>query len=169
MYIELCIHCVFFSATHSCQPLLGVNLFAGGTGILNSDQHMWQWKKEAMLCKIHTRDFISHFRWDFLAYCTRPVNVHLAMTCVGCLFNSFWIFLLSLKQQNLMKIMFSCIHFPIWPYPPKIMIFKNFKLVNCTGWQVWQLNCWNFKLLSSDADLWHSPHLLAVCFIYATN
>ena len=99
----------------------------------------WQWKEEAMLCEIHMRNFKSHFWWDFLACCTRPVSVHLAMACVGCSFNSFWIFLLSLKQQqNLMKIMFSCIHFPIilWPHPPKIMIFKNFILVNCMGWQV---------------------------------
>ena len=29
----------------------------------------------------------------------------------------FWIFFLSLKQQNLMKILFSCIHFPVRPYP----------------------------------------------------
>jgi len=36
-----------------------------------------------------------------------------------------------------MKIMLSCIHFPIWPYPPKIMIFQNyFRPVNCMGWQV---------------------------------
>ena len=33
----------------------------------------------------------------------------------------FFNLLLSLKQQNLMKIMFSCIPFPVWPYPPKIM------------------------------------------------
>ena len=53
-------------------------------------------------------------------------------------FDSFSIFLLSLKQQqNLMKIMFSCIHFPIWPYPPQIMIKKIIiVLVNCMGWQV---------------------------------
>ena len=46
--------------------------------------------------------------------------MHLAMASVSCSFNSFSIFLLRLKQQqNLMKIMFSCIHFPIWPYPPQ--------------------------------------------------
>ena len=34
--------------------------------------------------------------------------MHLVMVCVGCSFNSFSIFLLSLnQQQNLMKIMFS--------------------------------------------------------------
>ena len=82
-------------------------------------------------------DFKSHFRQDFLAYCTRPVSVHLVMTCVGCSFNSFSVFLLSLKQrQNLMKIMFSCIHFPVWPYPPKIMeknVFYTGKLYGLTG------------------------------------
>ena len=102
----------------------GPLFFAGGSGFLNSNQHVWQWKEEAMLCEIHMHDFKSHFQFqqDFLAYCTRPVSVHLVMACVSCLFDSFSIFLLSLKQQqNLMKIMFSCIHFPIWPYPPKIM------------------------------------------------
>ena len=37
------------------------------------------------------------------------------MAYVGCSFDSFSIFLLSLKQQqNLMKILFSCIHFEVW-------------------------------------------------------
>ena len=82
-------------------------------------------------------DFKSHFWQDFLAYCPRPVSVHLVMVCVGCSFNSFSVFLLSLKQQqNLMKIMFSCIHFPVWPYPPKIMKKMYFIQVNCMGWQV---------------------------------
>ena len=68
----VCVHC--------CQPHLGVNLspefmnlyfpyagrglfffFAGGSDILNSDWHMWQWKEDAMLCEIHMRDFKSHF------------------------------------------------------------------------------------------------------------
>ena len=126
---------------YSCQPLLGVksspefvNLyfpyagqglflfcFAGGSSILISNQHMWQQKEEAM-CKIHISDFKSHFQQDFLAYCTRPVSVHLAMACAGCSFNSFSVFLFSLKQQqNLMKIMFSCIPFPIWPDHHKIL------------------------------------------------
>ena len=59
------------------------------------------------------------------------------MAYVGYSFNSFSVFLLSLKRQrNLMKMMFSCIHFPIWPYPPKIMKKLYFILVNCMGWQV---------------------------------
>ena len=35
-----------------------------------------------------------------------------------------------------MKIMFWCIHFPVWPYPPKIMIKKKKytgKLYGLTG------------------------------------
>ena len=63
---------------HSCQPLSGVNLspesanlyfpqagwclsfFAGGSGILNSNWHVWQWKEEAM-CEIPMCNFKSHF------------------------------------------------------------------------------------------------------------
>ena len=83
-------------------------------------------------------DFKSHFQQDFLAYCTRPVSVHLAIACVSCSFDSFSIFLLSLKQQqNLVKIMLPCIHFPVWPYPPQIMrknpVFYTGKLYGLTG------------------------------------
>ena len=114
--------------------------FAGGSSILNSNQNMQQWKEEAMLCaiEIHIRDFKSHFWQDFLAYCTRQVGVRLAMVCVGSSFKSFSIFSLSLKhQQNHMKIRFFGIRFPVWPYPPKIMIFKLLfdtgKLYRLTG------------------------------------
>ena len=106
-----------------------------------------------MLCKIHMRDFKSHFRQDFLAYCTRPVSVHLAMACIGCSFNSFSVFLLSLKQQqNLMKIMFSCIHFPIWPYPPKILkkLFYTGKLYGWSGKTTTLTTAWSPTSCSSD-------------------
>ena len=59
-----------------------------------------------------------------------------------------------------MKIIFSCIHFPIWPYPPKIMIFKNsFRPVNSMGWQVcilskFQMRSFFFFLLSYHL-CWH--------------
>ena len=46
--------------------------FGGGSGILNSNQHVWQWKEEAM-CEIHMHDFKSHFQQDFLAYCSQYV------------------------------------------------------------------------------------------------
>ena len=89
---------------------------------------------------------ITQFQWDFLACCTRSVSVHLMMACVGCSFDTFSVFLLSLKQQqNLMKIMFSCIHFPVWSYPPKIMKKFNFILVNCMGWQVWNHSMHTWK------------------------
>ena len=32
--------------------------------------------------------------------------------------------------------MFSCIHFPVWLYPPRIMKNLYFILVKCMGWQV---------------------------------
>ena len=89
-----------------------------------------------MSCKIRRCNFKPHFQRDFLACCTKPVSVHLVMACVSCSLNSFSVFLLSLKQQqNLTKIMFSCIHFPAWPYPPKIMGKKEeyFKLFGLTG------------------------------------
>ena len=94
-------------------------------------------------------DFKSHFRRDFLAYCTRPVSVHLAMACVGCPFVCFSVFLISLKkQQNLMKIMFSCIRFPVWPYPPQNNDFLKFytsklyefgygELLSAVMWLLW--------------------------------
>ena len=53
-----------------------------------------------MLCKIHMHDFKSRFQQSFLAYCTRPVSVHLVMASVGCSFNSFSVFFLGLKQQQ---------------------------------------------------------------------
>ena len=128
--------------------------FTGGGDILNSNRHMWQWKEDAMLCEIHMRDFKSNSWQDFLAYCTRPVSVYLVMVYVGCLFNSFSVFLLSLKrQQNLMKILFSCIHFPIWPYPPKIMREKKYFIpVNCMCWQV--CNSVGDLANSSSASCW---------------
>ena len=42
--------------------------FAGGSGILNSNRHVWQCKEEAMLCEIGTHNFKFHFRQDFIAY-----------------------------------------------------------------------------------------------------
>ena len=93
-------------------------------------------------------DFKSHFWQDFLAYCTRPIHVHLAMPCITYSFDSFSIFLLSLKQQNLTKITVSCIRFPIWPYIEKKKWFLYFILVNCMGWQVW--NIYMFALVRQD-------------------
>ena len=43
----------------------------------------------------------SHFWRDFFAYYTRPVNVHLAMVWVGCLFSNFSVFLLCFTQHKI--------------------------------------------------------------------
>ena len=82
------------------------------------------------------------------------------MAFIGCSFDSFSVFLLSLKQQNLMKIMFSCIHFPVWPYPPKIMIFFYFILVNCMGWQVWFCHHFKFRLGNFKQDQYISMYFM---------
>ena len=88
-------------------------------------------------------NFKSHFQWDFLAYCTRPVSLHLAMVCVGCSFDSFLNLFAQFKTATKShENHVSCINFPIWPYPPQIMDFFFFVLVNCIGWQVcstWQV------------------------------
>ena len=68
----------------------------------------------------------------FLAYCTRPVSEHLAMACIGCSFDSFSVFLLSLKNKSPEYYVF------LYPFS-SMAIFpqdngKNyFMLVNCMG------------------------------------
>ena len=129
----------------SCQPLLGVNLSPefvtvyfpyAGWGLsffLLVAAAFWiptsmcgSGRNKQCCAKIRMHNLKSHFQQDFLAYCTRPVSVHLAMASVGCSFNSFSIFMFSSKrQQNLMKTVFSCIHFSTWPYPPKTMRKKT--------------------------------------------
>ena len=111
--------------------------FTGGSGVFNSYWHVWQWKEEAMLCKIHMHDFKSHFQWDFLAYCTKPVSVRLAMACVSCLFDSFSIFLLKFKTTSHENHVF------LYPFSDMAISPQNnekkklyFILVNCMGWQV---------------------------------
>ena len=124
-------------AFHSCQHLMGVNLspkfvnlyfpyagrvfcfFAGTSSILNSNRHVWQWKEEAMLYKIHMHNFKSHFQQDFLAYCARPVSVHLATACVSCSYDSFSIFLLSLNSKISWKLCFPVSIFQFGHIPPK--------------------------------------------------
>ena len=100
------------------------SFFAGGSGIWNSNQHVWQWKEEAMLCEIHMQhDFKSHRPTRFLSllhYASQGAfgDGVCRLLIILTAFQSFCS--VSLKQQqNLMKVMFSCVHFPIWPYPPK--------------------------------------------------
>ena len=99
---------------HSCQPLLGVNLSPefvnlyfpyAGQGLLFF--RWWQWHFEFQLAcvamegrsnvvLICMHNVKSHTQRDFLAFCTMPVSVLLAMECVGCSFDSFSVFLLNL-------------------------------------------------------------------------
>ena len=141
---------------HSCQALLGVYLspefvnlyfpyssqgllffYAGGSSILNSNQHVWQWKEEAVLCETHLRNFKPQFWWDFLAYCTRAVSVHLAMVCVGGSFHVFSVFSLSFKTTTKFHEYYVFLYpFSNMAITSKKMFFLYFILINCMGWQV---------------------------------
>ena len=114
----------------------GLLFFAGGSSILNCSQHLWQWKEEAVVYEIHMRDFRFHFQQDFLAYCTRPVSAHLVMACVSCSFDSFSVFLLSLKQQ---QNPFS--HKAISPQHNEKNVFYTGKLYGLTGMCVFYALC----------------------------
>ena len=139
---------------HSCQPLSGVNLspesanlyfpqagwclsfFAGGSGILNSNWHMWPWKGEAMVCEIHMRDFKSHFQQDFLAYCIRPVSEHVAMACVSSMlvqwfFSLFAQFKTTTKSHENYVFLYPFSNMAISPQNNERK--KYFILVNCVG------------------------------------
>ena len=64
----------------------------------------------------------SHFRQDFLANYTRPVSVHVAVVCVGCLFNNFSVFLLCFTQHKTSwNLCFPVSIFQYGHIPPKIM------------------------------------------------
>ena len=107
--------------THSCQPLLGVNL---------SPEFVNLYFPYACQGLLFFHWWRRHFEF-LLAHVD------------GCFSDSFSVFLLSLKQQqNLMKIMFYCIPFPKWTYSPKIFLKKQqlyFVPINCMGWQVWYI------------------------------
>ena len=82
------------------------------------------------------RNFKSHFQQDFLAYCIRPVSVHLVMVRVSRSFDSFSIFLLSFKTTAKSQENYAFLYsFPVWPYLPKIMkkLFYTDKLHGLTG------------------------------------
>ena len=90
---------------------------------MNSNWHVWRWKEEAMLCKIHTQDFKSHFWQDFLAS-NRLYCVHLASQRAfgdGMCWLLVQQFLTTKSPENYV----FRIHFSIWPYPSKIMEEKH--------------------------------------------
>ena len=114
------------------------------------------------------QDLKSHFQQDFLALCTRLVSVHLVMASAGCSFNSFSIFLFSLKQQKLMKTVFLYPFFNMAVSPQNNK--KNyFILVNYMGWQIWHcalpyqwapLSLWKcyfvWMVVGGCLNVWHS-------------
>ena len=131
---------------HSCQPLLGVNLspefvhqyfpYAGQilfflfflffllvaaafwipTGTCGSGRKKQCAKYICATSDLTSREILSLLHWaSQCAFGDGVCWLHIQQ-----FFNLFAI----KQQQNLMKIMFSCIHFLIWPYPHKIKI-KN--------------------------------------------
>ena len=130
---------------HSCQSLSGVNLCPevvnlyfpyAGQGLLLF--HWWQWRFEFQLARVavegkssdvqntHAQLKIS-FPMRFLSLLHEASQCAFGNGVCRLLIQQFSVFLLCfIQQQNRMKLMFSCIHFPIWPYPPKIMIFFFF-------------------------------------------
>ena len=75
-------------------------------------------------------DFKSHIQRDFLAFCTRPVSVLLAMECVGCSFDNFSIFL-RLKTPT--KSHEKCVF--LYPFSNMAIkrVFYTGKLYGLTG------------------------------------
>ena len=117
--------CVILSRTlrlHSCQPLLGVNLSPvfmnpyfpyAGQGLLLF--RWWQQRFEFQLACVAVEGKSSDVQNThaqlkislLMRFLSLLPSVHLAMACVSCSFDSFSIFLLSLKQQqNILKKMF---------------------------------------------------------------
>ena len=118
--------------------------FAGGSDIASSNRQAWQWKEGAMLCKIHMHDFKSHFQWHFLAYCTSPVSVHLAVACVGCSLNSFSIFLLfknktTTKSHENYVFLYPFSGMAITPQNKNKNVFYTSKLYGLAGMQTHSL------------------------------
>ena len=111
--------------------------FAGGSDIASSNRQAWQWKEGAMLCKIHMHDFKSHFQQDFLAYCTRPVSVHLVRACVGCSFDSFFNlfaqFKTTTKSHENYVFLYPFSHMTMSPQDNEKDVFYAGKLYGLTG------------------------------------
>ena len=116
---------------HSCHLLLGVNLSQefvnlsfsyAGQGLLFFCWWQQHFEFQLALVAVKGRSNVrnTHERLQI----SLPTKFLSLLQSVSMHLTVFQSVLLNLKQQqNLMSIMFSCIHLPIWPYPPKIMIF----------------------------------------------
>ena len=88
-----------------------------------------------MLCEIQMCDFKFHFLQDFLAYCTQPVSVHLAMACVGCLFKFFSLFaqFKSTKSHENYVFLYPFFNMAISPQNNEKTVFYASKPCGLTG------------------------------------
>ena len=77
----------------------------------------------------------THAQQDLLAYCTRPVSVHLVMACTGCSFNSFCLFaqFKTTKSHENHVFLYPFSSMAISPQNNDFFIY--FILVSCMGWQ----------------------------------
>ena len=142
---------------HSYQPILRVNpspefvnLYFpyAGQGLLLF--RWWQRRFEFQLARVAVKGKSSDVQnthaqlkislpTRFLAYCTRPVSVHLAMASVGCSFNSFSVFCSVLHNNKISwSLCFPVFIFQYGHIPPKSWKKQQlyFIQVNCMGWQV---------------------------------
>ena len=94
----------------------GLLFFAGGSGFLNSNQHVWQWKEEAVLSAV--RNSLAQLQislptrfLSLLHKCAFGDGVSAARLTV---FQSFCS--VKKKKKSHEFFLFSCIHFPIWIY-----------------------------------------------------
>ena len=88
------------------------------------------------MCEIHMHNLKSHFQQDFLAYCTRPVSVHLAMVCVGCSLDSFSIFFAlfyTTKSHKNCVFLYPFFNVAISPQNNEKNVFYTGKLYGLTG------------------------------------
>ena len=127
--------------------------FAGDSSILNSNQHVQQWKEEAMLCEIPMCNFKSHFWQDFLAYRTRPVCVHFVMARVSssfnCLcqllvqpfFNLFAQFKTTTKSHKKYVFLYPFSNMAISPQNNEKSVFYTGKLYGLTGMRLLMVDC----------------------------
>ena len=123
---------------HSCQPLLGVNRSPqfvnlyfpyAGWGLLILHWYQQHFEFQSACAAVEGRS-------NVVLNMHAQLQISLLMRFLSLSAQFFNLFASLKQQQNLMKIMFSCIHFPVWPYPCRIMKNLHFMLVNCMGWQV---------------------------------
>ena len=69
-----------------------------------------------------------------------------------------------------MKIIFSCIHFPVWPYPPQNNeknVFYTGKLYGLTG--MWNMHYAHFEPSLLYTDILSSPEISFLVLLHVAT